>query len=106
MGQSDRLALHLTPKAQADLEDIWLYTRDTWGTAQAENYLDSIQHVFDALCDMPELGRLYTEFEPTVRIHPSGRHLIIYMPEANALNVVRVLGARQNWRTMLDALDR
>jgi len=105
MGQADVLPLHLTPKAQSDLEDIWLYTRETWGAVQADKYLDTLAGVFDALCDMPELGREYTEFNPVVRIHPSGRHLIIYLVEPDHLNVVRILGSRQNWRALLDAIE-
>ncbi|WP_245272249.1 type II toxin-antitoxin system RelE/ParE family toxin [Xanthobacter sp. 126] len=34
-----RLLLILTPKARQDLDSIWTFSQDRWGTAQAETYV-------------------------------------------------------------------
>lgn len=73
---------------------------------QADRYIDALTAAFDTLCTMPEMGREYREFKPPVRVHPVGQHVIIYCTEADVLLVIRMLGGRQNWRTMLDAIDR
>ena len=103
---SDALRLlKLTPAAERDLEDIWVYTAETWGAAQAERYLDDIGAVFERLTAFPEMARLRPEFTPPVRIHPTGRHLVIYVVTEDSIEVLRVLGARQDWVGMLAALD-
>jgi len=105
MGQPDPLSLHLTPKAQSDLEEIWLYSAKTWGGEQADLYLDTLAQMLETLCCLPELAREYEEISPAVRIHQTGQHVIIYQVQADHLAVVRILGARQNWRGVLKALD-
>lgn len=40
MPASSLTAYRLTPAAQNDLEDIWLYTAQQWSMAQAGRYMD------------------------------------------------------------------
>lgn len=105
MGQPDPLYLHLTPKAQSDLEEIWLYSVKTRGHEQADLYLDTLEMVFETLCSLPELAREYTELTPAVRMHQTGQHVIVYQAQADHLVVIRILGVRQNWRGVIKALD-
>ena len=44
-------ALELSPKAQADLEDIWLYSLSQWGLAQADDYLAELRQIIEGLQD-------------------------------------------------------
>jgi toxin ParE1/3/4 len=37
----------LSPAAQADLGQIWDYTRDRWGVDQAEEYLRELQRAIE-----------------------------------------------------------
>jgi len=102
-----RLAeFRLTPAAQADLEEIWLYTAHTWSPEQAERYTDALEETFKRLLAMPEMARERREFTPPVRIHPSGEHLVIYRIEADYLEIVRILGGRQDWLAILRAVDQ
>ena len=54
---------------------------------------------------MPFLARERREFTPPVRIHPSGKHLVVYRVEAEELLVIRVLGGQQDWQSLLALLD-
>jgi len=54
---------------------------------------------------MPELGRERVEFDPPVRLHLSGEHIIIYRIEADHLAILRILGGKQDWAAILRALD-
>lgn len=101
----EKRKLRLTPRAQSDLQEIWLYGAEEWSPAQVDIYLEALSQRFDALCAMPTMAREYNEFTPVVRIHPSGPHVIVYAFDTEFLDVVRVLGARQNWRAILDAVD-
>ena len=101
----DLTAYRLTPAAQTDLEDIWLYTLAQWSIPQADRYIDILEETFERLLFMPEMARERTEFDPPVRIHPSAEHLIIYRIEADHLAILRVLGAGQDWHAILRAVD-
>lgn len=106
MPASNLTAYRLTPTAQRDLEDIWLYTAQTWSMAQADRYTDIIEDTCDRLLFMPEMARERLEFDPPVRIHPSAEHLIIYRVEEDQLVILRVLGAGQDWHAILRAADQ
>jgi toxin ParE1/3/4 len=43
----------LSPRAQADLSDIWDYTAERWGVDQAEAYIRLIQHAIETVVDDP-----------------------------------------------------
>jgi toxin ParE1/3/4 len=105
MASNELVGYRLTPKAEADLEDIWLYSAETWSPAQADRYVDALVAAFEALVAMPFMARVRTEFTPPVRIHPSAEHLITYRVEGDCLLIIRVLGGRQNWRTLLEVID-
>ncbi|UWR87820.1 type II toxin-antitoxin system RelE/ParE family toxin [Phaeobacter inhibens] len=105
MRTSEPLELTLSLKAQSDLEEIWLYSAQVWGRDQADLYLNTLQSVFETLCDLPELAREYEELSPAVRMHQTGQHVVIYRVQGSQLQIIRVLGARQNWRAVLAALD-
>ena len=87
------------------MEDIWLYGAAEWSPEQADRYIDGIVAVFDLLCAMSELARERAEFVPPVRIHPSGSHLIVYRTMGDHLDVLRILGGRQNWQRLLEVLE-
>jgi toxin ParE1/3/4 len=95
----------LTPKAIADLDDIWRYSAETWSLEQADRHIDAFVTAFEMLVEMPGLARERTEFAPPVRIHIHGPHLIIYIWDQELVSVIRVLGGKQNWRGILDALE-
>jgi toxin ParE1/3/4 len=106
MPASSLTAYRLTPAAQSDLEDIWLYTAQRWSAAQADRYTDILEDTLERLLFMPEMARERREFDPPVRIHPSAAHLIIYRVEDNHLAILRVLGAGQDWQAILRAVDQ
>lgn len=98
--------LRLTSQAEADLEEVWLYGEAEWSAAQADRYVDGLMAILNLLCDMPGIARERMEFRPPVRIHPSGAHLIIYrLEDGGYLDVLRILGGRQNWQRLLEVLE-
>ncbi|MEB3419070.1 type II toxin-antitoxin system RelE/ParE family toxin [Salipiger marinus] len=101
----DLTGIRLRPRAQADLEDIWRFGAETWSPEQADRYLDGLLAAFGLLREMPLIARERDEFSPPVRIHPTGPHLVIYRIADRHLDVLRVLGGRQDWHRLLDALD-
>lgn len=105
MGSEHSYTLRLTPQAETDLEDIWLHGATEWSPEQADRYIDGFMAVFSLLSAMPTVARERTEFIPPVRIHPTGSHLIIYRTEGDHLDVLRILGGRQDWRRLWEMLE-
>lgn len=106
MPASDLTAYRLTPAAQDDLADIWLYTLQQWSIEQADRYADILEDTFDRLLFMPEMARERPEFDPPVRIHPSAEHLLVYRIQQDHLVILRVLGAGLDWQAILRAADQ
>ena len=65
-------AYRLTPRALADLEDIWRYSAETWSAAQADQHVDALAQSFGMITALPVLARERLEFTPPVRIHVQG----------------------------------
>lgn len=93
--------VRLRPRAEADLDDIWDYTVDTWSEVQAVDYLSGMDAALKLLAEFPEMARLRQEFTPPVRIHPYRKHLIIYIADESFIDVVRIVHARTNWSALL-----
>lgn len=53
------LTLSLTPKAESDLVEIWVYTCDEWDLDQADTYLDQLEEGMKQLIHHPSLGTDY-----------------------------------------------
>ena len=106
MPASSLTTYRLTPAAQNDLADIWLYTAQQCSVTQADRYTDILEDTLERLLFMPDMARERPEFDPPVRIHPSADHLIIYHIEKDHLSVLRILGASQDWQAILRAVDQ
>jgi len=87
------------------MEDIWRYTAENWSVAQADRYSDALSATFDSIGRMPEIARERTQISPPVRLHPSAQHVIIYRIQDDRIEIMRVLGGKQDWLAILKALD-
>ncbi len=85
------LQLRFSPKAEADLEDIWLHTLENWGQAQANEYLLSLDRTLELLCTHPLLGASIQHVRPGYRRMPMTSHIIIYRVTAESLEIIRIL---------------
>lgn len=87
--------------ATRDLDLIWDYSAETWDPVQADTYLGDLRHTIQTLSEMPRIARERKEFNPPVRIHPSAKHLIVFVADDTTLTVIRILSPRQNWQALL-----
>ena len=95
----------LTPQAEKDLEDIWFYSYEIWSEHQADRYVEILEDTFVNLSFMPEQARELLDFNPPVCVFPSAKHIIIYRIDAQDVVILRVLGAKQDWITILHSLN-
>lgn len=84
----------LSPRAQADLDEIWDYTEDRWGLDQAETYTRQLWKDITIVANRPSLGRECTEVRRGYRMYPSGSHVLFYRHTEDGIDVVRILHER------------
>jgi toxin ParE1/3/4 len=90
----------LSPLAEADLEDIWLYTFKTWSLEQADSYQADIVAAFDGLARGQKKGRPVDIREGYFK-YPVGLHLVFYQINDLHIDIIRVLHQRMDARRHL-----
>ncbi len=70
---------------------IGVYTIETWGPAQAERYLDSLEQCAKMLVGNPLLGRPCDWIRPGLYRFEKGRHVLLYRRDADGILVSRIL---------------
>jgi toxin ParE1/3/4 len=86
--------LRISPRASADLIEIWSYIADD-SVANADAFVDKLYQTILALGRQPGSGRQREELAPGIQSFPVGRYMIFYRGVAGAIEIVRVLhGAR------------
>lgn len=85
----------ISPRAEDDLEDIWLYTLHNWSIEQADRYYNSIVEAFGDLASGRKAGRV-VEMRAGYFKHPVGAHLIFYRNDPDSVVIVRVLHQRMD----------
>jgi toxin ParE1/3/4 len=80
----------LRQQAQNDLESIWLYSYQEWGTEQADIYIRSLLSRFTWLSENPQLGKQRTEIKPGYYCFPEGMHLIFYKIIRDGIDIIGI----------------
>ena len=80
----------LSPMAEADLEEIWIYTAQEWSREQAEIYTNDIVDAFEDIAAGKKVGRpaLVREGYRKTLI---GRHAIYYQNRSEVIAIIRIL---------------
>jgi len=87
----------LSPAARRDLSEIWDYTADTWGTAQADRYVVAIRDACENLANGSRVGRAVDAVRPSYRRLAVGMHGLFYRHSAAGVTeVVRILHQRMD----------
>jgi toxin ParE1/3/4 len=88
-------AYRFTRSAQEDLIDIWLYTQETWGEAQADVYQDALH----LCCERIAAGQAQAKPVPGldgVRSHRCQHHYLFFVEQDSAVIIVAVLHERMS----------
>lgn len=91
----------LSPRAQADIEEIWDYTVQHWNVDQAEVYLRKIKAAIEAVADEPRLGRPCDEVRVGYRKYPAASHVLCYRMTHDGIDIVRILHQRMDFERHL-----
>jgi toxin ParE1/3/4 len=81
----------LTPRAQADLDEIWNYTATRWNERQADRYILEIQRAIEIVAHDPQRGRPCDNIRSGYRKYPAGSHFLFFRIVADGIDVIRIL---------------
>ncbi len=79
----------LTPLAQQDLEEIWLYTAKTWSVEQADIYYQLLIETIKKIADkrsIPQVSDIFGYLKYRV-----GSHVIFFKKTNKQIDVIRIL---------------
>ena len=85
----------LSPLAEADLEDIWLYTFKHWSLEQADRYHHDLIDAIEALARGVKTGRR-TDVREGYFKYPVGQHFVFFRLSETTLDVIRILHQRMD----------
>jgi toxin ParE1/3/4 len=85
----------LSPRALADLEDIWSYTAARWSPEQAASYHAMIVAAFEGLAAGRKQGRP-VDVRAGYLKYPVGSHLVFYRLSEAGIDVIRLLHQRMD----------
>ena len=92
------MAHRVDPRAEADLDDVWLYVARESGSIEIANRLiDTITDRFYTLGSFPYMGRSREEdFGPGYRSLPVGESVVVYTVESEDVLILRVVHGRRD----------
>lgn len=86
----------LTPAAARDLSEIWDFTRERWDAHQAEMYITEIHEAIERVASDPGRGRRCDEVRDGYRRYAVGSHLVFFVENGCAIDVIRILHQRMD----------
>ncbi|QUD90359.1 type II toxin-antitoxin system RelE/ParE family toxin [Phenylobacterium montanum] len=91
----------ITPRANADLDDIWLHVALD-NPAAADRLIDRIVARCQALAEHPKLGAARPEIAPDARALVVGDYLALYRVEGSSAVVVRIVHGVRRLKDLFD----
>lgn len=84
-------SFQLSRLAEADLEEIWTYSAETWSQTQADSYHRDIMSACDGLASGQKVGRSIDEIRKGYLKYRVGSHSVFYQKTKNGITVIRIL---------------
>lgn len=88
--------IRLTPKARADLEDIFLYTAREWSPEQARTYVRLLSEAMERVAAEPDRAKRIDDICEGYAQYRAGSHLLVFRPTEAGIEIVRILHMRMD----------
>ncbi len=95
------LKIHKQGLAEKDLINIWLYSFENWGEAQADKYHDQLIEAFSTIALNPSIGTDCNDVRQDYRKYQINRHIIFYRVINDIVHIIRVLGEKMDYNQHL-----
>lgn len=84
------------PKAIQDMTRIWRHISLESNIARADDLVIAIDKAMAMLAEYPQAGKERPEIQAGIRGFPIASYMILYLPMADGIQVVRVLHSAMN----------
>ena len=91
----------LSPRAQADIDEIWEYTANRWDVDQANRYILEIRRAIEVVASDPRRGRSCDHIRAGYRRYSAGAHVLFFRIIADRIDVMRILHQRMDFQRHL-----
>ena len=92
----------LSPRAQADIEEIWDFTAGRFGLDQAEAYVRGIERAISTVAADPRRGRACDDVRAGYHKFLVGSHVLFFRLTGDGIDVVRILHGRMDFGAHLN----
>ena len=75
----------LSPRAQADIDEIWEYTAKHWDEDQADHYILQLRQAIEVVARDPRRGRSCGHLRPGYWRFPAASHVIFFKIVADGI---------------------
>lgn len=87
--------LIISPQAEQDLVDIWLYIADD-SPANADQFLNHLTEQAQLFVTLPKSGKARPELAQDLRSFPVEKYILFYREQGSNIELVRVLHAARD----------
>lgn len=87
----------VSPRALADIEQIWAYTAQRWDHEQADRYVRLLRQGIEAIARDPRRGSSCDNIRVGYRKYPVGSHVLFFRMLEGKVYVVRILHQRMDF---------
>lgn len=91
----------LRPKAESDLENIYVYSHKEFGLSKAEQYIHDLSVAFQQLADDPDPGRDMSLIRKGVKVYPVNSYLVFFKQTSFGIIIIRVLHQSMDYSSHL-----
>ena len=88
--------VRLSPAAENDFTEIYVYTGETFGTEQAEDYVAGLLDAMEQVSQFPDIGQSLDDLRSGYHRYIYRSHSLFYRSEGDAIVIIRILGLRQD----------
>lgn len=94
----------ISKEAQADIENIWLYTYETWSSEQADRYYNLIFDEIEFISQNPYSGKDYNFLRKNYYRSKVKSHFIFYVVNSkkNEIEIIRILHQQMDIENRLE----
>lgn len=99
------MILRLSKSAKRDLQNIFSYTKRTWGIEKEERYLNALYDRFEQITNDPSRWKFRDELYPGSQSSSVGKHIIFFKVGGEVIQVARILHQQMDFVRHLDSSD-
>ena len=87
----------VSPRAQADLDEIWDYSAQRWGEDRAERYIRELWEGIKNVAADPRRARPCDEIRAGYHKYAVAEHVLFIRLTVDGIDVVRILHSRMDF---------